>query len=182
MPKSAPNDKKPPCVLGIDPGLRRSGYGVACHAERAAGGMRVVEAGIIKLDARAPLPKRLLELEQSLASLIETHRPVLLSCEGLYSHYRHPQTAVLMGHARGVVLVTAARLGLRVVDVGATQVKKTLTGSGHASKEQMQRAVAATFQLAQLPEPHDVADALAIALCGWEVYRGQQTALAGTKP
>src|SRR5262245_36148097 len=90
----------------------------------------------------------------------------MLACEDLYAHYKHPRTAIRMGHARGVVLALAARNGLSVAHINATQIKKMLTGNGHASKGQMQRAVAGTLRLACLPEPHDVADAIAIGLAG----------------
>lgn len=134
---------------------------------------RLVEAGVVRLSRPAPLAERLLELERSLVTLIRTHRPTLLACEELYAHYRHPRTAVLMAHARGVILAQAARSGLAIVSVAATNAKKLLTGSGHASKPQMQRAVAAALHLLVLPEPHDVADAIAIALCGLRLRDAQ---------
>ncbi len=155
-----------PCVLlGVDPGLRRSGYALlASDSGRPAG--RLLEAGVIRLDFALALESRLLELDSNLDALIDRHRPAVLACEQLYAHYKHPRTAILMAHARGVILALAARRGLRIVHVEATRAKKLLTGSGHASKPQMQRAVAALFGLEALPEPHDVADAIAIACCG----------------
>ncbi|MEP0847013.1 MAG: crossover junction endodeoxyribonuclease RuvC [Phycisphaerae bacterium] len=151
-------------VLGVDPGLQRTGYALLRPGARSAG--TIVEAGIIRLDARQPVEQRLVELEQGLERLIELHGPSLMCCEELYAHYRHPRTAILMGHARGVILLVAARRRLRVVSLAATHVKKFLTGSGHAGKTQIQRAVALTLGLPNLPEPHDVADAIALALCG----------------
>ena len=163
-------------VLGIDPGLAVTGYAVLS----AGPGMPEAilhEAGVIRLVRGQSLQSRLLHLEESLTALIRTHRPVCLVCEELYAHYRHPKTAILMGHARGVVLVAAARLGLPVVSVGATHVKKLLTGNGHASKRQMQSAVARMLGLSKLPEPPDVADAIAIAFCGLR----QQGGLTGRR-
>jgi crossover junction endodeoxyribonuclease RuvC len=125
-----------------------------------------VEAGVIRLNPRQSIEQRLVELERSLDELIAAHRPTVLACEQLYAHYKHPRTAILMAHARGVVLAVAARRGLAVLSVAATHVKKLLTGNGHAGKAQIQRAIAATLRLPEIPEPHDVADALAIALCG----------------
>jgi len=153
------------CILGIDPGLQRTGYAVVT-ATPGGFDARLVEAGVIRLDRSAPLPDRLVELTRTLTDLVAQHRPSVLVCEELYAHYRHPRTAILMGHARGVVLATAAAAGLEIIPVSATNVKKVLTGSGHASKRQMQLAVATTLRLAQVPEPHDVADAIAIALAG----------------
>jgi len=159
-------------VLGVDPGLLRTGYALLDGADppREA---RLLEAGVIRLPRERSLPDRLTELEKSLTTIIGSTRPVLLACEELYAHYRHPRTAILMAHARGVILALAARCGLRVLPVAATNVKKLLTGNGHASKRQMQAAVAATLGLPRLPEPPDVADAIAIALCGLRLWQAQ---------
>ena len=92
-------------------------------------------------------------------------RPDLVGIEQLYAHYKHPRTAILMGHARGVVLLACHNAGIGVRNLPATHVKKSLTGNGHATKMQMQRAIQALCKLKALPEPPDVADALAIALC-----------------
>lgn len=121
---------------------------------------------MIRLARSSPLPSRLLELDQSLAELIEAQSPAVLACEELYAHYKHPRTAILMGHARGVILALAARNRLEIQSISATQAKKLLTGSGHAGKPQMQRAVASLLGLRVLPQPHDVADAIAIAVAG----------------
>ena len=88
-----------------------------------------------------------------------------VAVEQLYSHYEHPQTAILMGHARGVIFLAAGQRGLPVISYAATRIKKTITGNGRASKEQVQRTVQRELGLPQLPEPPDVADALAVALC-----------------
>lgn len=157
-------------VLGVDPGLRRTGYALLAVRNGDYDRCELIDAGIVRLDAVAPLAHRLLELEADLQELIRRHRPFLLACEELYSHYKHPRTAILMGHARGVILALAARNGLLIEPVPATQAKKLLTGNGHASKTQMQRAVAATLCLTALPEPHDVADAIAIGLCGARLH------------
>jgi crossover junction endodeoxyribonuclease RuvC len=153
-----------PLVLGIDPGLQRTGY--AFVSAPGGGGPQLCEAGVIRLARGVSLPQRLVELERSLLSLVERQRPTALACEELYAHYKHPRTAILMGHARGVILLLGARLEIEILSVAATNVKKLLTGNGHARKHQMQAAVAATLRLPHLPEPHDVADAIAIALCG----------------
>lgn len=150
---------KPPCyVLGIDPGLNRTGYAVI-----ELPGRRVKEAGLVRSTASAPLAERLKEIATGVEEILAERRIQLLVVEDLFAHYRHPRTAILMGHARGVVLLAAAKVGVKVSSVSATMIKKALTGNGHASKLQVQRAVMATLGLARLPEPSDVADALAIA-------------------
>ncbi|MGE0478856.1 MAG: crossover junction endodeoxyribonuclease RuvC [Phycisphaerae bacterium] len=152
-------------LFGVDTGLQRTGYAILSAGSRA-GEYRLVEAGVVRIRPQAALEIRLAELLANIGALLDAHAPRLLACEELYAHYKHPRTAILMGHARGVVLAAAAARALRVIPVSATRVKKTLTGNGHASKAQVQRAVAATLGLARVPEPSDVADAIAIALCG----------------
>ena len=111
------------------------------------------------------VPHRLVQIEADFAALFEQWPVDAVAVEQLYAHYKHPRTAILMGHARGVIIATASRFGAPVRDYTVTQVKRFLTGNGRASKAQMQRAVMGAFGLACQPEPHDVADALAVALC-----------------
>lgn len=149
-------------MLGIDPGLNITGYGVL---EVAAGGPRLCEAGVVRGSDRRSLVARIVELFDGLTDVIEQLRPCAMALEQLYSHYQRPRTAILMGHARGVICLAAARANVPVVSYSATQVKKALTGNGRAKKDQVQRAVQRELKLKQIPEPPDVADALAIALC-----------------
>lgn len=107
-----------------------------------------------------------MELERDLLDLIDRVRPSCVCVESLFAHYGHPRTAIVMGHARGVILLAAARAGLRVLELPPAEVKKSVTGNGRASKEQMQEAVAVLLGLASVPEPSDVADAIGIAVCG----------------
>lgn len=150
-------------VLGIDPGLRLTGYAAV---ELADGALEptLLEAGVIRLSARKTLELRLGQLYEDLAGLLTELKPTRLAVEKLYAHYKHPRTAILMAHARGVILLAAAQQGLAVEHLPATEVKKAVSGYGHASKYQMQRAVQSQLNLAQLPKPPDVADAIAIAL------------------
>lgn len=153
-------------VLGIDPGLQLTGYGVIEYRDAAATTTpTLLDAGVIRLDTKRSVADRLVELERELCDLIEEMRPAVCAVEELYSHYAHPATAIIMGHARGVILLCVRRHNLKLVELPANRVKKSLTGHGHASKEQMQRSVQALFRLKELPEPPDVADAVAIALC-----------------
>ena len=149
-------------ILGIDPGLRLTGYGVVDYDLRRP---RLIDGGVIRLDEKACIADRLVELEREIETIIDEHRPDICAVEQLYAHYAHPRTALLMGHARGVILLAARRSGLRVQEFAANRIKKSLTGGGHASKPQMQRTIQALWNLPDAPSPPDVADALAVALC-----------------
>lgn len=151
-------------VLGIDPGLRLTGYGVVDLADGSIE-PTLVEGGVIRLDAKRPLEDRLLQLKNDLTGLIAELEPDRLAVEQLYAHYAHPRTAILMGHARGVILLCGTAAGLPIEHLAATEIKKSLTGNGHATKTQMQLSVQAQCRLAEPPSPPDVADAIAIALC-----------------
>ncbi len=153
----------PHTVLGIDPGLRVTGYGAVRLADGALE-PTLLEAGLIRLNAKVAIEARLKQLATDLDALLAELTPSVLVVEKLYAHYRHPRTAILMAHARGVILLCAEQRGIAVEHVPSTAVKKALTGYGHASKQQMQRAVASQLGLARPPSPADVADALAIAL------------------
>jgi crossover junction endodeoxyribonuclease RuvC len=149
-------------ILGIDPGLRLCGYGVIdWHPTRP----KLIDGGVIRLTTSKPVPNRLVELEIELEEIFREHRPAYCAVEQLYSHYAHPRTAILMGHARGVILLVAARHGVTIRELAANRVKQSLVGHGHASKGAIQRAIQATWKLSAPPKPPDVADALAIALC-----------------
>lgn len=158
----ATNPSKSVRILGVDPGLRLTGYGVIDH--RPARPAVLLDAGVLRLDAKAPIPARLHELDRELNAIVDEHRPDAMAVELLYSNYKHPRTAILMAHARGVILLCAQRHGLALHQVAANRVKQSLTGHGHTSKEGMQAAIQHYFKLAELPSPPDVADALAIAL------------------
>jgi crossover junction endodeoxyribonuclease RuvC len=154
-------------VLGIDPGLRITGYGCV---EIRGSGVGLVEAGVIRLTvaragARVSVADRLVELHDDLAAALERLAPHTVAVEAVFAHYKHPATAIAMGHARGVILLAARAAGLRLVELKPNAVKKFLTGHGHAGKEQVQDAVRARLGLDARPEPADVADAIAIAMC-----------------
>jgi crossover junction endodeoxyribonuclease RuvC len=149
-------------ILGIDPGLNITGYGVL---EIADGRLRVCEAGVVRGKSRGSLTRRLVEIHQGVTEVIAGLQPGVMAIEQLYSHYERPRTAILMGHARGVICLAAAQAGIDVVHYAATQIKRILTGSGRASKSQVQRAIQRELGLAAIPDPADIADALAVALC-----------------
>ncbi len=161
-------------VLGIDPGLNTTGYAVLEGQGRRP---RVLEAGVIRPRAKSPLEERLHELFQGLQELFSTWPPAAVALEDLFSHYRQPQAAILMGHARGVICLAAAAAQVPVAAYAPAEVKKLVTGHGRAGKEQVQRAVALQLGLSQVPSPPDVADAMAVALC--HLTHLQREALAG---
>ncbi|MEX2219748.1 MAG: crossover junction endodeoxyribonuclease RuvC [Phycisphaerales bacterium] len=180
--------------LGIDPGLRITGYGCV---EGPIHETRLVEAGIFRLgraamsdvgrshirhptsDIRhppsaladpprptlAPIPARLAELDADFRALLERLRPDAVAVEALFAHPKHPATAILMAHARGVLLLAIRRADLPLIELRPAAVKRFLTGNGQAKKDQMQRAIQTRLSLPAPPNPPDIADALAIALC-----------------
>ena len=148
--------------LGIDPGLLVCGY--AC-LEVEQDGEKLIEAGVIRTPGDLALEQRLNRIAEDTASLLSSLRPDVVAVEELYSHYAHPKTAILMGHARGVILQKCAQSSIEVKSFNATRIKKSITGNGRASKEQVQRTIQTILMLSELPEPNDVADAIAAALC-----------------
>jgi crossover junction endodeoxyribonuclease RuvC len=149
-------------ILGIDPGLQITGYGLIEYQPTKP---KLIDAGVIRLKAKTPIADRLVELEIELENIFQEHKPDICAVEQLYSHYAHPRTAILMGHARGVILLVAKRNAAAIEQFAANRIKQSLTGHGHASKTQMQRAIQSLWNLKTAPEPPDVADALAVALC-----------------
>lgn len=154
------NDKL--IILGIDPGLGATGYGVIEVCDNDA---RLVEAGVVKSNPKDELASRLHEIHSGLASVVKEFKPDLMAVEDLYAHYRHPRTAIIMGHARGMVYLLSAEAGVPIETYASTKVKSALTGNGRASKEQMQLMVRTALGLDRVPRPADAADALAVALC-----------------
>jgi crossover junction endodeoxyribonuclease RuvC len=149
-------------ILGIDPGLHICGY--AC-VDVDRDGEKLIEAGVFRTDENQPLEERLNRIAEDIGTILKNLRPDIVAVEQLYSHYEHPRTAILMGHARGVILQKCAESGIEVKSFNPTRIKKAVTGSGRAKKEQVQRTIQTVFGLRELPQPPDVADAIAIALC-----------------
>lgn len=153
---------KKPLVLGIDPGLNITGYGLIEFTDRRP---LLREAGVIRNRPQDPLETKLAALSRGLNEVLASTEPTAFAIEKLYSHYERPTTAILMGHARGVICCAAALADIPIHHYAATQIKKLLTGNGRAPKSQVQMAICREFGLASVPEPPDVADALAVALC-----------------
>jgi crossover junction endodeoxyribonuclease RuvC len=162
----------PARVVGVDPGLNVTGYAVV---EPSARGPYVLEAGVIRPRcAGGTLGQRLAWIHQGILEVLEQHNPGSFALEQLHSHVRHPRTAILMAHARGAIVLAAEQRGIPVVSYAATRIKKTLTGSGRAPKEQIQHAIKTELRLDRIPEPHDVADACAVALCHFHINRNRR--------
>lgn len=158
-------------ILGVDPGLNVTGYAVI---EAAPGGPRVCEAGVIRsVEGRetTDMARRIHAVYTGIVEVMEQYRPQTVAVEQLYAHYQHPRTAILMAHARGTIFLAAAQRDLPVVSYNATRIKKIVTGSGRASKEQVQHVIQRELNLSKLPEPSDVADALAAALCHYYIRK-----------
>ncbi len=162
-------------VVGIDPGLNVTGYAVV---EPSGSGVYVLEAGVIRPRSRdSSLANRIHVIHQGILEILKAFPPDALALEQVHSHVKHPRTAILMAHARGVIMLAAEQQSVPVFGYAATRIKKTLTGSGKAPKSQIQHAIQLELGLDQLPEPHDVADACAVALCHFQTHRYQRGAL-----
>ena len=149
-------------ILGIDPGLNVTGYGVV--EVTSSGKISLIEAGIIKTSSKSKISERLSTIYNGLDLLIENKKPEVLVLEKIYSHYKHPATAILMGHARGVICVLCGLKNIKLINYPSTRIKKAITGSGHASKTQIQRMITEILHLKKNPDPVDVTDALALAI------------------
>jgi len=158
-------------ILGIDPGLQVCGY--ACveisdglpSTSSGRGKPILQEAGVLRTTGKSVIESRLNQIAEDIDELLAKFKPEVVAVEQLYSHYAHPRTAILMGHARGVILQRCAAASIEVKSFGATRIKKCITGSGHASKEQVQKMIRTILSLRDLPKPADVADAIAAAIC-----------------
>ena len=157
-------------IIGIDCGLNITGYGVI---ESKGDEPVLVEAGVIRTRASLPLEKRVQTIHDELCSILDEFKPDIMVVEDLYSHYEHPKTAIIMGHARGVVFLSAAKSQIPVVSYGATRIKKALTGSGRAAKPQVEATVRSILNMKSEIKPFDVSDALACAITHARVVDGK---------
>lgn len=148
-------------ILGIDPGLDITGYGVIDDYRDE---FRLLEAGVIKTSRARPLEQRLKKVYRGVSGLIKRYKPKILVLEELYSHYKHPTTVILMGHSRGVACLAGGENNIPIVSYPAKRIKKAVTGNGNASKEQVQRMVEKILGIDAVKVPLDVTDALATAI------------------
>jgi len=155
-------------ILGIDPGLNAIGYGVIDVADQYR--LNCVAAGVIRPSGKE-LSARLLEIFEQVTAVLHEYIPDAMAVEDLYTTYEFPKTAVLMGHARGVIFLAAAARAVPVISYAPTELKRAVTGHGRASKEQVQSMVQRLLRLAERPTPDHVSDALALAIC--HAYRSR---------
>ncbi|HSG82552.1 MAG TPA: crossover junction endodeoxyribonuclease RuvC [Gemmatimonadota bacterium] len=148
-------------VLGVDPGAGVTGYGVVTAAERSP---TLIECGAIRPAAGRPLAERLLEIFEGLTAVIDRTRPDVLCVEGVF-YGRNVQTTLVLGHARGAALLSAAARGIPVAEYSPAEVKNVIVGTGAASKEQVAFMVQKHLSLEEPPAPQDAADGVALALC-----------------
>jgi crossover junction endodeoxyribonuclease RuvC len=155
-------------VLGVDPGTAATGYGVVVR--RDGGAASLVECGVIRTGARQPLAHRLLEIYEGIGNVLERHAPDVVAVEGVFFG-KNVRTTVLLGHARGAILVAAARAGLEVAEYSPAEIKNAVVGTGGATKEQVQFMVKKLLRLKEVPAPSDAADGVAVALCHMNTAR-----------
>ena len=152
---------RPGLVLGIDPGTAVTGYGVVSMIGRTA---TLVECGVIRTNARDPLPARLQSIHDGVVELIARHHPDTVAVEDVF-YARNVRTTIVLGHARGVILLAAQRAALVIYEYPPAEIKKAITGTGAATKEQVQFMIARLLRLKHAPEPADASDGVAAALC-----------------
>ena len=148
-------------IFGIDPGSVRTGYGCI---ERSGSRQHLVTCGVLAAPAGATFPERLKFIHAGLVTLLADCRPDCVAVENIF-HARNVRSALKLGHARGVALLAASEAGLRVIEYAPAEIKRAVVGYGRAEKPQVQQMVKLLLGLAHAPSPHDVADALAVAIC-----------------
>ncbi len=151
----------PIVVLGIDPGTAVTGYGIIRKEGRNP--LTLIECGVIRTKPRDPLPQRLAEIYDGIVELIRRHSPNVLSIEDIF-YARNVRTTVVLGHARGVILLAAVQAGLEIHESPPAEIKKAVAGTGAATKLQVQFMVARLLRLKSAPQPTDAADGVAAAL------------------
>jgi crossover junction endodeoxyribonuclease RuvC len=148
-------------VLGVDPGTAATGYGVV--RGEPFGSLSLIECGVIRTHARDPLPSRLLEIYDDIVALLQRHQPDAMAIEDVF-YAKNVRTTVVLGHARGVILLAARQAELPIHEYPPAEIKKAVVGTGAATKEQVQFMVMRLLRLKSAPQPSDAADGTAAAL------------------
>jgi crossover junction endodeoxyribonuclease RuvC len=150
-------------ILGVDPGTQVTGYGVIETGNGSPGMGRLIECGVVRFNRTNSLPHRLAELHEEIAALIKRHQPSVLALEDAFYH-KNVRTTLVLGHARGVILLAAQQQGLDIAQYAPAMIKKTVAGAGGAKKNQVGAMVAQLLRLKSAPQPSDAADGVAAAL------------------
>jgi crossover junction endodeoxyribonuclease RuvC len=150
-------------ILGIDPGTANTGYGVVQGDGLGGGLVSLVECGVIRTKPRDPLADRLFEIFEGVSELIARHRPDALSVEDVF-YAKNVRTTVVLGHARGVVLLAGRKANVDIHEIPPAEIKKAVVGTGAATKEQVQFMLTRLLKLKSVPQPSDAADGVAAAL------------------
>ena len=148
-------------ILGVDPGTAVTGFGLV---ERDGGDRRLLECGVIRTSSSEELPARLLDIHEGIGEVIDRNEPDVVAVEGVF-YGRNVRTTVVLGHARGAILLAAAKRDLPVADYSPAEIKNAVVGTGRATKEQVQFMVKRLLRLKETPKPKDAADGVAVALC-----------------
>ncbi len=151
-------------ILGVDPGLKATGYGVIEIGPTPNSVVRLLETGTIEPAVKGSLPEKIDKIYKNLNAIILEHSPQVMILEKLYAHYKHPTTACILGHARGVICLVCAQRGLKLVEQSVKRIRKALVGNGSASKEQTRAVVAHILKFNPQKITLDASDALALAL------------------
>jgi crossover junction endodeoxyribonuclease RuvC len=148
-------------ILGVDPGTAVTGYGLVRQDARSE--VRLVECGVVRTSARDPLASRLREIFDGISELLARHRPDALAVEDIF-YSRNVRTTIVLGHARGVILLAGSRAGVPIHEYPPADIKKSIVGNGAATKEQVQFMLTRLLRLKAPPYPNDAADGVAVAL------------------
>ena len=154
-------------VLGVDPGTAITGYGGVVRGGGGAVSLR--ECGVVRTASRAPLPERLRDIYEGICEVISRNRPDVVAVEGVF-YGKNARTAVVLGHARGAILLAAALQQLEVIEYPPAEIKSAVVGNGRATKDQVGFMVSRLLSLREAPRPSDAADGVAVALC--HCFRG----------
>jgi crossover junction endodeoxyribonuclease RuvC len=149
-------------VLGVDPGAATTGYGVVARA--GGGAVSLIECGVVRTDAGTPLPDRLRQIYDGLGEVLSRHEVDAMAVEGVF-YAKNARTSIILGHARGAILLAATLRNLPVFEYAPAEVKNAVVGTGRATKEQVQFMVQRALRLRTPPSPADAADGVAVALC-----------------
>jgi crossover junction endodeoxyribonuclease RuvC len=166
-------------VLGVDPGISTTGYGVVAQADDRRSSL--LECGVIRTSPDSPLPERLREIFEGVREVVVRHQPVVAAVEGVF-YGRNVRTTVVLGHARAAVLLAASLGDVPIAEYAPAEIKNAVAGTGRATKDQMQYMVQQLLRLRTPPRPADAADGVAVALCHLSAFRvPKRSALAPSR-